>query len=92
MKVAKGIEVVSQEDRKLILAFATDEQLIDFRRKLGHVAEGAPVTYRRLIYALHDLDQLTPEDRTGWSLKREGIPKDGSRHHRCRTLAACICR
>ncbi len=75
VKVAKGIEVVSQEDKKLVLAFATDEQLVDFRRKLGGVAEGTYVTYRQLIYALRDLDQLTPEDRTRWSLNREGIPQ-----------------
>lgn len=77
VSVAQGIEVVSQEDKKLVLAFATDEQLADFQRKLGDVAEGAHVTYRQLIHALHDLDQLTPEDRTGWSLRREGVPQNG---------------
>lgn len=76
VRVAQGIEVVSQENKKLVLAFATGEQLADFQRKLGDVAEGAHVTYRQLIYALRDLDQLTPEDRTGWSLRREGVPQN----------------
>lgn len=45
-----------------------------FRRKLGRLADGSPVTYKDLLYALDDLDKLTPDDRTGWSLRREGLP------------------
>lgn len=73
VKVSPGIEVVSQEGKKLVLAFAADEQLVAFRQKLDRVAAGGDVTYPQLIYALHDLDKLTPADRTGWSLKREGL-------------------
>ena len=76
VKVAPGIEVVTQEDNKVVLAFATDDELATFRQKLGQVATGGHVTYTQLIYALHDLDKLTPADRTGWSLRREGLPRE----------------
>ena len=74
--IPKGIDFVSQDDKMLILAFATEEQLIAFRYKLGNVAEGITVPYRKLIYAIRDVDQLTAEDRKGWSLKTEGIPTE----------------
>ncbi len=76
--ISKGLSVVSQEDKKLVLAFATEEQLIVFRQKLGNIAKGSEVSYRNLIYAIRDVDQLTAEDRMSWSLKTEGIPPETS--------------
>ena len=76
VNVARGIEVVSQENAELVLAFATDAQLDAFQQKLGQFATGSQVTYQNLLYALRDLDKLTPADRTGWSLKREGLPQE----------------
>ncbi len=58
----------------LILAFATDEQLDGFEAKLASLAAGRHVTYRDLLYALQGFDRWTPEDRTGWALKRDGFP------------------
>ena len=71
---AAGVEVVSQEDGTLILAFATERQLDDFEAKLASLAVGEQVTYANLVYALQDLDHWTPEDRTGWALSRDGFP------------------
>lgn len=71
---AAGVEVVSQEDGTLILAFATEKQLDDFEAKLASLAAGEHVTYANLVYALQDLDHWTAEDRTGWALSRDGFP------------------
>ena len=72
--VARGIEVVSQEDDTLVLAFATDAQLRDFEMKLATLAGGEGVPYQSLMHALEDLDRWTPEDRTGWALRQHGFP------------------
>ena len=71
---AARVEVVSQEDGTLILAFATEKQLDDFEAKLASLAAGEQVTYAKLVYALQDFDHWTPEDRTGWALSRDGFP------------------
>jgi len=77
-KAVSGIEVVSQEEGTLILAFADETQLDDFEAKLTNLAEGRRVTYQNIIYALDGLDHWRPEDRTGWALGREGIPDGDS--------------
>ena len=73
-----GIEVISQEEGTLILAFADERQLDDFEAKLTDLAEGRSVTYQNIIYALDGLDHWRPEDRTGWALGREGFPDGDS--------------
>ena len=73
-RASSGIEVVSQEEGTLVLAFATDTQLDEFEAKLARLAGGERVTYQNLLYALQDLDRWTSEDRTGWALAREGFP------------------
>jgi len=77
-KAVSGIEVVSQEEGTLILAFADQAQLDRFEAKLTDLAEGRRVTYQNIIYALDGLDHWRPEDRTGWALGREGIPDGDS--------------
>ncbi|MCY3766262.1 MAG: S8 family peptidase, partial [Gemmatimonadetes bacterium] len=73
-KASCGVEIVSQEDDTLILAFATETQLEEFSAKLASLAVGEKVTYKNLLYALTDFDRWTPEDRTGWALGRFGFP------------------
>ena len=77
-KASGGVEIVSQEDDTLILAFATETQLEEFSAKLASLAIGEQVTYKNLLYALRDFDRWTPEDRTGWALARFGFPKEES--------------
>ncbi len=72
---ANGLEVVSQEDSTLILAFATASQLETFEAKLSSMSSGGKVTYKYLIYALGGFDRWTPEDRIGWALQRHGFPE-----------------
>lgn len=73
-KASGGIEIVSQEDGTLVLAFATEAQLEEFEARLSSFASGGGVTYKRLLYALQDFDRWSPEDRTGIALLRHGLP------------------
>ena len=73
-KASGGIEVVSQEEGTLVLAFATDVQLEEFEARLSSLAGGDHVTYKNLLYALQDFDRWTRDDRTGFALKRHGFP------------------
>ena len=47
-RTSGGVEIVSQENGTLILAFATGEQLDDFEAKLASLAAGEHVTYANL--------------------------------------------
>ena len=71
-----GVEIVSQEEGNLVLAFATEQQLENFEARLNDLADGEPVTYAGFIYAMQDFDQWTPDDRMGWALRRDGFPDD----------------
>ena len=73
-RASANIEVVSQEEETLLLAFASEAQLEEFEAKLSSLAGGEPVTYTRLLYALQDLDRWSPADRTGWALRRDEFP------------------
>ncbi|MGQ0594468.1 MAG: S8 family peptidase [Gammaproteobacteria bacterium] len=76
-KISREIEIVSQEDRTVVLAFATDAALAAFEARLTTLAEGSRPTYRHLLFALKGFDRWTEEDRQGWALRLEGWP-DGS--------------
>ena len=75
-KAAEGVEVVSQEQKKIVLAFATEDQLDSFEAKLAHLAKGNQITYPTMIYALEGIHHWTEGDRTGWALKQDGFPPD----------------
>lgn len=76
--VVRGIEIVSQEDGHLVLAFATERQLDDFEARLATLATGRDVTYQNVMYALQDVGSWTPDDRKGWALKQDGFPEGSS--------------
>ena len=69
------MEIVSQDDDKLVLAFATEDQLEHFEARLSSFAAGGHITHRRL---LQDFDRWTADDRTGLALKQHGIPLDAA--------------
>ena len=75
-RASGNIEVVSQEEGTLVLAFASEAQLETFEAKLASLAAGQRPTYVNLLYALEDLDHWTPEDRTGWALGHDGFPDE----------------
>lgn len=73
-----GVEIVSQEDESIVLAFATDEGLAEFERRLTALARDGKVTRKELLYAIEDFDHWTPEDRTGNALREQGFPAQAS--------------
>ena len=73
-QASAGVDIVSQEEDTLLLAFATEQQLEVFEAKLAGLAAGEGVTYQNVLYALQDLDHWSPEDGAGWALRRDGLP------------------
>lgn len=71
-----GVQIVSQEDGKLVLAFATDIELDRFEARLTTLANGDDVTYLKVMYALQDVGHWTSDDRKGWALKQAGFPEE----------------
>lgn len=70
-----GIEVVSQEDEAIILAFATEAGLNEFESRLATLMQDGSVTRKELLYAIEDFDRWTPDDRTGSALREQGFPE-----------------
>ncbi|KCB46796.1 peptidase, S8/S53 family [Bordetella hinzii 1277] len=70
------MEIVSQEEKTVVLAFATDEGLDEFERRLATLARDGNVTRKDLLYAIEDFDHWTPEDRTGNALREQGFPEE----------------
>ncbi|RUQ27885.1 MAG: S8 family peptidase [Candidatus Competibacteraceae bacterium] len=69
-----GVEVVSQEDEGVLLAFASEQALDDFEARLSSLAKGEKPIRATILYALQNFDSWTEEDRKGWALKQEGLP------------------
>jgi len=69
-----GVELVSQEEGGFALAFADEQALEAFEARLLMLSMGQLPTRKEIFYALHGFDHWTPEDRTGWALKRDGMP------------------
>lgn len=71
-----GIEIVSQEDTSLVLAFATEAGLAVFESRLATLARDGSVTRAQLLYAIDDFGHWTPDDRTGPALRVAGVPEN----------------
>lgn len=69
-----GVELVSQEDGDHALAFVDAPALEEFEARLVQLAAGGKPKYVHVLYALQAFDHWTSEDRTGWALKRDGLP------------------
>lgn len=74
----QGIEVVSQESRSVVLAFATDEGLAEFEARLATLARDGTVRRSELLFAIEAFDHWTPADRTGNALRDRGFPNTDS--------------
>lgn len=70
-----GVELVSQEERSVILAFADQAGLAEFESRLSSLARDGKVTRADLFYALQSFDHWTPDDRTGPALRQHGFPE-----------------
>jgi len=67
-RISPEIEVVSQEARGVIIAFATHDALAAFEAKLSSIMLGEKATYENVIFALDSFSTISPEDRSGRSL------------------------
>ncbi len=70
-----GIELVSQEDKTIVLTFATDEGMTEFESRLTTLAIEGKVTREALLFAIENFDHWRPEDRIGRALKEQGFPQ-----------------
>lgn len=68
--ISDQIEVISHEQRGVVLAFATAAALDEFEKKLSSIIAGEKVTYQNVVFALDEISNWTAEDRTGWSIKQ----------------------
>lgn len=73
-----GVELVSQEDRSLVLAFATAEGIANFESRVATLARDGTVTRKDLLYAIEDFSHWSAEDRTGEALQTRGWPEHDS--------------
>ena len=71
-----GVELVSHEDRSLVLAFATEEGIENFESRLATLAREGTVTRREILYAIDDFGHWSAEDRTGAALRTVGWPQE----------------
>jgi hypothetical protein len=69
-----GIEIVSQEEKTVVLAFASEAGLQEFESRLTTLAQSGAVTRKEIFYAIEDFDRWTPEDRKGNALRSQGLP------------------
>jgi hypothetical protein len=69
-----GVEVLSQEDKSIVLAFATAQGMREFETRLSTLARNGTVTRKELLFAIADFESWTPEDRTGVALREQGFP------------------
>jgi hypothetical protein len=74
LEAIRGVEIVSQEDREVILAFADSQGVSEFEARLTTLAKDGKVTREQLFFAIQDFDHWRPEDRLGPALKVEGTP------------------
>lgn len=72
-----GLELVSQENEAIILAFGNEEALRIFEERLTTLVSGGSPTYKQLLYAIDAISNVEPEDRMGHALMIEGLPQDG---------------
>jgi hypothetical protein len=71
-----GVELISEEDGGYALAFANEQALEVFEARLSTLAKGELPKRKEILYALQAFDHWTPGDRTGWALKRDGMPTE----------------
>lgn len=60
-----GLKVISQEDREILVMFADEFGLQEFRRRLDQLERGELPTRKDILFAIKGIEGWTPEDRTG---------------------------
>ncbi|HEL3759501.1 TPA: hypothetical protein UMV36_003941 [Stenotrophomonas maltophilia] len=70
-----GVELVSHEDKSVVLAFANQQGLAEFESRLTSLARDGTATRKELLFALQSFDHWTAEDRKGTALSQQGAPE-----------------
>ena len=70
-----GVELLSQENKFVVLAFATQEGLTGFESRLTSLVREGRTTRAELLYALEGFDHWTSDDRQGSALRQHGFPR-----------------
>lgn len=65
-----GMSLVSQEERSVVVVFATAEARADFEQRLRLISRGQKPRRQEVLLAIKGVDGWGPEDRKGNSLKR----------------------
>jgi hypothetical protein len=73
-----GVELVSQEDKTVVLAFASKDGLAQFESRLSSLARNGRATRAEILYALQGFAHWTAEDRLGPALRQHGFPEGRS--------------
>lgn len=69
-----GITVVSQEEKSVVLAFATEAGLVEFESRLVSLTQSGKATREAILFAIQSFDRWTPENRKGAALAALGFP------------------
>ncbi len=69
-----GITVVSQEEKSVVLAFATTAGLAEFESRLVSLTQSGRATREAILFAIQGFDRWTPENRKGAALAEHGLP------------------
>lgn len=69
-----GITVVSQEEKSIVLAFATEAGLAEFESRLVSLTQSGKATREAILFAIQSFDRWTPENRKGAALVEHGFP------------------
>lgn len=72
----EGLRVVSHEQKGVLVLFASQEGLEEFKRRLNEVAQGRTPVRKDILYAIKGIDRWSREDRIGPALRKEGYPDD----------------
>lgn len=77
LEAIPGFSVVSEERGSLVVLFASDAALLEFRTRLETIRRGEKATRADLLYAVKAVDCWSAADRLGPALKAEGVPVSG---------------
>lgn len=69
-----GISIVSQEDKTIVLAFATVDGLTEFEARLATLSQSGRVTRENILFSIERFERWTPDNRTGNALRAQGFP------------------
>ena len=69
-----GISIVSQEDKAVVLAFATAAGLAEFEARLTTLSQSGRATREGILFSIERFGRWTPDNRTGNALRAQGFP------------------